>query len=266
MPEGLGIVAAPGSEILIETLARLLPLGRAAVLGRTYGSHAAALSAAGHTVTISDQRFAVPDMRTAVVVNPDNPTGAIVDADRLLMLARLIGRTRGTLIVDEAFADMVPEASVIPRLAGEPVVVLRSFGKAYGLAGLRLGFAIGPEALTRAIARRLGDWAVSGPALAIGAAALDDPAWLDAARAEASAMAGRLDAVLRRHGFEIAGGTPLYRFVRHADATAIHAGLIERLILCRRFEHDPTALRFGLPSDDAGLDRLDSSLSATAAR
>lgn len=180
VPDPEGIAAAPGTQILIETLPRLRPAGRVAVLGPTYAEHAAAWARAGHAVATVPEIADTGGADVVVVVNPNNPDGRTHEAGTLLALADDLAGRGGLLVVDEAFADLEPVAS----LAGTPrpgLVLLRSFGKTYGLAGIRLGFAIGEPDFAEAIARALGPWAVSGPALAIGRAALSDEAWRRAA-------------------------------------------------------------------------------------
>jgi cobalamin biosynthesis protein CobC len=127
-------------------------------------------------------------------------------------------------------------------------VVLRSFGKTYGLAGLRLGFALAVPEIARVIAATLGPWAVSGPALAIGRAALSDRAWLARTAAERAAEAGRLDRMLVRAGCAVIGGTSLFRLARCPDAPGLFRRLGAAGIHVRRFEARPDLLRFGLPA------------------
>jgi cobalamin biosynthetic protein CobC len=175
------------------------------------------------------------------------------------MAARLKDRG-GWLVVDEAFADVVPDISAVALCPDWPVVILRSFGKFYGLAGLRLGFAIAAPEIVERIVTALGPWACSGPALLIGTAALGDQPWADRTRSALQQQARKLDEILVRAGFAIAGGTPLFRLTRHADALNLHGALARRHIWCRRFDWADDLLRFGLPADAAGLDRLAAAL------
>ena len=263
MPPGLAVVAAPGTQALIQWLPRLAPEGGVAVLGPTYAEHSAAWRLAGRDVVAIDDLSERPsDPRHLVVVNPNNPDGRIVSRADLVAAARTCAARGGWLVVDESFADVEPVLSLVGHAADLPVVVLRSFGKFYGLAGLRLGFAIAPPSIVGDLERALGPWAVSGPALAIGAAALADRAWADGMRARLAQDAVRLGGVLAAVGFVPAGGTNLYRLVRHPDATRIHAGLAAERIWVRRFEWADDLLRFGLPPDAAGLDRLRVALAA----
>ena len=256
------VVCAPGTQAIIQMLPRLVPRRQVAVLGPTYGEHAAAWRRVGHDVReVSDLALA-GDAEVVVVVNPDNPTGRIVVPDALHEVARRLADARGLLVVDEAFADVGPrEMSVAPDLP-PATVVLRSLGKMYGLAGLRLGFAIAHEDIAHRLRDALGPWAVSGPALAIGAAALADDDWLDAAIASLGRAAQRLDGVLGACGSTVLGGTSLFRLAAHREAPRIAEALGRHGILVRRFPHQPTWLRFGLPGAEAAWQRLERALAA----
>ncbi|WP_404379835.1 threonine-phosphate decarboxylase CobD [Caenispirillum salinarum] len=253
------VVPAPGTQALIQWLPLLRPRGRVGIVGPTYGEHATAWARAGHAVEdLSDppapDDAGAPDV--VVVVNPNNPDGRRHDSDALLALAEGQARRGGWLVVDEAFADVAPEVSLCGRAGGPGLVILRSPGKFYGLAGLRLGFAVTAEDVAAALAANLGPWAVAGPALAVGAAALGDPAWQDATRAWLAERRRALDGVLAAAGLTIAGGTDLFRLIETSDAAARFERLARAGILARPFAYAPRWLRLGLPADDAGLARL----------
>ena len=257
MPDGLGIVAAPGTQALIGWLPRLVSPGRpVSILGPTYAEHRLAWRAAGHDPQEVRELGRLPPGGHVVVVNPNNPDGRIVPPADLLRVAERCRRAGTCLVVDESFADVAPDASLVPSLADAPAIVLRSFGKFYGLAGLRLGFAIARPDIADGIARALGPWSVSGPALAAGRAALDDAAWADEMRARLAAETGELDDVLNGAGLRVVGGTNLFRLAEADGAKAVHAGLVRARVWVRRFAERPGVLRFGLPPDRAGLDRL----------
>ncbi|EJL38224.1 L-threonine-O-3-phosphate decarboxylase [Caulobacter sp. AP07] len=247
------VAAAAGSEALIRLLPRLLPARRIGVATRTYGGHAEAWREAG--AMLSADADAAIDLR--VVVNPNNPDGQALSPDEVL------GLTDETLIVDEAFADTEPDLSVAP-LAGAPghrrLIVLRSFGKFYGLAGARLGFLIAEPGLAAQVRHALGDWPVSGPAIAVGLAAYADPAWAIRTRQRLAEDAARLDALLRVAGFEIVGGTSLFRLARAADAPRRFEVLARAGILTRPFPWDETLIRFGLPGPKPDWLRLAAAL------
>ena len=247
------IIAAPGTQALIQLLPRLLPKSRVAVLGPTYEEHEVCWTRQGHDVSVVDDLAQAAGADVLVVVNPDNPTGRLLSAEELSHPSRL-------LVIDEAFIDFLPAAASLAGRLPPRTIVLRSFGKTYGLAGLRLGFAIGESDLIARLAAELGPWAVSGPALAIGRKAVADDDWLAAAKARLERDGQRLDGLLAAARFVLVGGTPLFRLVRHDDVP----GMIDRLgrqgIHVRAFSRQPQWLRFGLPGTNAALLRLASAL------
>jgi cobalamin biosynthetic protein CobC len=250
------VVAAPGTQAIIQWLPRLLSARRVGILGPTYGEHETSWRAAGAEVALVGSIGELRGFDVAVIVNPNNPDG------RLLMPADLTGLAGAapTLVVDEAFMDVVrPSASLVPHLPRQ-TMVLRSFGKAYGLAGARLGFAVVCEELAQRLRRALGPWAVSGPAIEIGRRALADAAWLTASVDLLEQGAARLDELLLRAGFRIVGGTPLFRLAERTDARSWFERLGRRGILVRPFGWRETWLRFGIPSGEATWRRLEDAL------
>jgi cobalamin biosynthetic protein CobC len=198
----------------------------------------------------------------AVVVNPNNPDGRIFKKRELLDLADARRRRGGLLVIDEAFMDVGPVgASLCGEVARGNIMVLRSFGKFFGLGGLRLGFALAAPEIAARLAAALGPWAVSGPAIAIGQTALADAAWCKAMRERLKEEARRLDAVLAEAGIEIVGGTSLFRLVRTSLAEHLFHHLGRSGILVRRFPEHTKWLRFGLPGGEAAWDRLRAALS-----
>jgi cobalamin biosynthesis protein CobC len=245
------LVAAPGTQALIQILPRLVARARVAIVGPTYAEHELNWRRHGHDVRV------VADLEAAdvvVVVNPDNPTG------RLLPPQALRAVTARLLIVDEAFIDLMPNGASLAGELPDNAIVLRSFGKTYGLAGLRLGFAIAPTPLAARLQDELGPWAVSGPALSIGATALTDDAWLQAAAARLAGDARKLDALLVSAGFTVLGGTPLFRLASHPEAQGKVEDLARQGIHVRAFADRPTCVRFGLPRGDEEFRRLSAAL------
>lgn len=256
------VAPAPGTQILIGLLPRLWQRARVAVVGRTYGEHAPAWAAAGHAVATVPSLAAAGDADVVVVVNPNNPDGrALPPADLLAAADRLAARG-GLLVVDEAFADVRPDLSVAGAVDRPGLVILRSFGKFHGLAGVRLGFALADRATTDTIVTALGPWAVSGPALHLGTAALADAAWATATRARLRADADRLDALLARAGAVVLGGTDLFRLVRVPDGPGWIGRLGAAGIHVRAFDEAPDELRFGLPGPAEDWRRLAAALEA----
>ncbi|PWC82116.1 L-threonine-O-3-phosphate decarboxylase [Azospirillum sp. TSH100] len=242
------VAAASGSQALIQLLPRMRRPGSVAVLGPTYAEHARCWALAGHDVRMVDEMAAtdsLPDV--LVVVNPNNPDGRRLSVTRLLELAAIQAARGGWLVVDEAFADMRPEGSVAAHAGRPGLVILRSFGKFFGLAGLRLGIALAPADLAAALRDAIGPWAVSGPGLSIATTALGDRDWIAATRDRLAAAAVELDRVLVGAGLRVTGGTELFRLVEDVQAQALYHVLGAAGILVRRFEHRQDWLRFGLP-------------------
>ena len=234
VPHGADILATSGASALIAQLPRMMSAGKAAIPGPTYNEHAAAFHAAGWSVS-DDARDAL------VAVHPNNPDG------RLWTDAQV--RAPFT-IIDESFCDVTPDQSLI-ALANRPgTVVLKSFGKFWGLAGLRLGFAIGDPDIIARLRDAIGPWHVSGPALSIGAEALSDHAWADETRASLRSQADKLDTLVTRQGAICLGGTTLFRLYQVQDAKAAQEHLCQYKILSRTFPYSDSWLRLGLPHPD----------------
>lgn len=268
------VVAAPGTQILLPRVAALVPPGTARVLAPTYAEHRRAAALAGHDVTAVTEPTQLAGARLAIVVNPNNPDGRVLPRGELLALAARLKAENGLLVVDEAFMDIGPRGESVagdvaaPEVAGA-LVVLRSFGKFFGLAGVRLGFALTAPARAQSLRDQLGPWAVSGPALALGRAALADTRWQEDMRTRLTGEAARLDALLAGHGLPPAGGTALFRLVRHGDSARLFQILGAAGLFVRRFAAEPLlgdALRLGLPPDAAAWHRLEAALTRWSSR
>ena len=251
VPDGADVVAAPGTSALIARLPGMAPPGRVAIPGPTYNEHAAAFAAHGWTVDTAPTDAPPTDAR--VLVHPNNPDGRLWtpgDADASLT------------VVDESFCDLRPDASLVGLATRPGTVILKSFGKFWGLAGLRLGFAIAAPGTCARMARMLGPWPVSGPALALGATALEDVAWADATRARLAREAARLDGLMTPHG-ALVGGTDLFRLYDVGHGAAVRDRLAAARIWSRVFPYERRWLRLGLPPAD-GWDRLAAALGPPA--
>ncbi|MGD9862143.1 MAG: threonine-phosphate decarboxylase [Pseudodonghicola sp.] len=244
VPDGAAVLAAPGASALIARLPALAAPGRVRIDPPTYNEHAAGFAAQGWQVVQDGPAEA------RVLVHPNNPDGRLwraAEADAPLT------------VIDESFCDICPEQSLISLTQQPGRVVLKSFGKFWGLAGLRLGFAIArPETIAR-LADLTGPWAVSGPALRIGAAALSDDAWARSTRARLAAEALRLDALMTAQGAAGAGGTDLFRLYRVDSAARWQERLARAHVWSRIFPYSETYLRLGLPPAD-GWARLEAAL------
>jgi cobalamin biosynthesis protein CobC len=260
-PSATNVVVASGTQSLLSHVFALVPNGRAFVLGPTYAEHARVARLVGHQVLETDAIAALRGSRLAVVVNPNNPDGSLQQRETLLSLADDQRINNGLLVVDEAFMDVGPTGMTLaPDVGYGPIVVLRSFGKFFGLAGLRLGFALAAPAIAERLRSALGPWAVSGPAIAVGAQALADQDWIDTTRVRLAVAAMRLDALLNEARLQVIGGTPLFRCVQTSAAALVFFRLGQAGILVRRFSDRPDLLRFGLPGDEPAWERLRAAL------
>lgn len=236
------IVAVPGTDFAIRLLAALLPAPRVGIVGPTYGGYQAAWPNA-KTVSFAKARSA--DL--LVCANPNNPDGAVITKTQLQ-------RLRNLRIVDEAFADAMPAQSLLPHRNG--AIVLRSFGKFFGLAGVRLGFVIADRPFAKELRTMLGDWPISGAAIAIGIRAYRDTEWQNRQRDRLFIASDQLVSLLKDSGLQIVGGTSLFQLARHPKAPSLFIHLAQAGILVRPFAEQPEWLRFGIPGTDAHLDRL----------
>jgi cobalamin biosynthesis protein CobC len=262
-PSPVCVVPAPGTQILLPLTAGLAAKGRAVILMPSYSEYARAAALAGHEVRLARTVSDCADADLVIVGNPNNPDGRVFDRAGLLDLADKLDRHGGLLVIDEAFMDAGPPgASLAPDVLRANILVLRSFGKFFGLGGLRLGFAIAAPASAARLAATLGPWAISGPALAVGTTALADAAWIARTRRALAQAAQQLDAVLVSAGLDIIGGTSLFRLARTQAAPALFQRLGCAGILVRRFPDHPDWLRFGLPADEGAWRRLADALNS----
>lgn len=260
-PSPENVVCAPGTQILLPRVAALVKPGRAAVLGPTYQEHGPAAALAGHSVREVTAFADLADADLAILVNPNNPDGRVVARTDLISLASALASRGGLLVVDEAFMDVGPQAeSVDGDVDAGGLVVLRSFGKFLGLAGVRLGFALAARPQAKRLVDELGPWAVAGPALEYGLTALADLEWQNGMRLRLSSEAARLDALFARAGVAMSGGTSLFRHFHVDPAKGLYLWLGEAGIFLRAFADRPDELRCGLPGSEAEWARLEEAL------
>lgn len=240
VPDAAHVIAAPGASALIARMPGLVPGTPVLIEGPTYNEHAAAFRAAGHRIVA--ERTADDLTPVQVIVHPNNPDGRLWDQ------AEFGGRR--LTVIDESFCDVMPLQSHVALTAGPGVILLKSFGKFWGLAGMRLGFAIGPAPEIAQLEDMLGPWPVSGPALRIGAAALEDRAWAMDARARLSSDAARLDRLMTARGAKVVGGTSLFRLYAVDDAHLWQERLARNRVWSRVFPYSATWLRLGLPAPE----------------
>lgn len=261
------LLPVAGSQAAIQALPMLRSHSRVGVLAPGYAEHAHAWARAGHTLErlpaseLMDQqaRFDV-----IVLIHPNNPGGDTFDRELLLRLHDSLASRGGWLVVDEAFMDAAPKASLCADSGVDGLIVLRSVGKFFGLAGARAGFVCASPALLRTLQTMLGPWTLTGPSRHVVQRALADVAWQAEACVRLDQRSARLAAVLRSHGLAPTAGTAFFQWCRDPRAAELHEALAVRGILVRLFEA-PASLRFGLPGDDVDFERLDRGLAEVCA-
>ncbi|KJF72343.1 threonine-phosphate decarboxylase CobD [Agrobacterium arsenijevicii] len=264
-PSDRHVALSPGTQMLMPLLAHIaLARGakNGAVLSPAYAEHARTARMAGLTVAEVEDISGLAASDYAVVVNPNNPDGRVIDREDLLSLAETMRRKGGLLVVDEAFIETGGAESLANVAGHDALVILRSFGKFYGMAGVRLGFALARPDIAGELEARLGPWAVSGPALHIATQALADKEWQSSMRLRLTKEARRMNGLLEKAGLTIAGGTSLFTLVRDHRAADLFGHLGRRGILVRIFDERPNDMRFGLPGAEEEWQRLGEALSS----
>ncbi len=261
IPETMGVTACPGTQSAIQILPSLFKPSNVAILSPTYAEHRHCWQAHGHNILeVARPEDIPPDCSVIILVSPNNPTGWIPETDILLALHQHVKEKNGLLVMDEAFMDCTPDKSCIPFLSPDHLAVLKSFGKFFGLAGLRLGFAIGDPKITREINRRLGPWAVSGPASHIGAKALSDSSWISKTRQRLKEDKAACLRLLTENGLVPTGGTDLFTLIQDDQANLLFRHLCDHQILSRPFSEHPSLIRLGHPASEADHERLSATL------
>ena len=261
IPEGMGVTACPGTQSAIQILPTLFEPCDVAILSPTYAEHRHCWQTHGHTILeVTRPEDIPPDCSIIILVSPNNPTGWMPEAELLLSLQQQARDRNGLLVVDEAFMDCTPDKSCLPRPSADHLVVLKSFGKFFGLAGLRLGFAIGDPNITGEINKRLGPWAVSGPASYIGEKALSDSQWISKTRQRLTQDRAACHQLLTENELVPLGGTDLFTLVQYDQADPLFRHLCEHQILSRPFPDHPSLIRFGHPASEEDRARLSAAL------
>jgi len=258
------VLPVAGSQMAIQLLPRLRRAGKVGVLSPCYAEHAEAWRRAGYIVREvleAEVDFFLDSLDVLVVVNPNNPTGLSLTPERLLDWHARLAQRGGWLVVDEAFMDVTPHLSLADQTHQVGLIVLRSFGKFFGLAGVRLGFVLAERRLLKLLAEQVGPWVVSGPTRVLGQACLLDTAAQVRQRQRCEASSQRLALILERYGFKPQGGCGLFQWLVTDQAQELHDFMARRGILLRLFVHN-SSLRFGLPADDAEFLRLEQALEA----
>ncbi|OEC34985.1 L-threonine O-3-phosphate decarboxylase [Pseudomonas cuatrocienegasensis] len=260
------LLPVAGSQAAIQALPRLRRNASVGIVSPAYAEHAAAWQREGHRVleiSESSVNRALERLDVLLLINPNNPTGRHFSPAQLLAWHARLAERGGWLIVDEAFIDTTPAQSLAAH-SGEPgLIVLRSFGKFFGMAGIRLGFVLAEQALLDRLDGLLGPWTISGPARFVASRLLQDQPAQVRQRERLRVDGERLAALLRGHGLPPTGGCALFQWIASERAKLLHEFLACNGILTRLFAQPPS-LRFGLPADESGWQRLDQALAVFA--
>lgn len=260
------VLPVAGSQAAIQALPLLRPASRVGVISPGYNEHAQAWRRAGHQVEeLPSQALLAQASRLDVVVliHPGNPGGERYDRADLLACHEQLAARGGWLVVDEAFMDATPSESLCAASSMEGLVVLRSAGKFFGLAGARAGFVAAAPLLLDALREQLGPWTLSGPSRHVLGHALTNQAWHVQARERLHACSERLASLLASHGLTPTAGCAFFQWWRDERADVVHEALARQGILTRRFDV-PGSLRFGLPGGEEAFARLDAALGEVA--
>ena len=278
IPDPAYLACAPGTQALIQTIPFWIrdhvDVSAVHIMGPTYGEHARCWDRAGHIChiheTAADARLNHAKRLLAsagpgtviIIVNPNNPDGGLIPVKDICELSRLARLADSWLIIDEAFMDCQPDQSICSMIADLPhTLVLRSFGKFFGLAGIRLGCVVMAPDLVTSLSERIGPWAIPGPTMVVGAQAFSDTQWQQQSRTRLTADAARLDDLITKNSrLALSGGTDLFRYYDGSDCVALADHLGHRGILVRLFDHDANKVRFGLPGTDADWKRLEDAM------
>ena len=260
------LLLLPGSQAAIQALPELRfdqsGPSRTGVLQPAYAEHAFRWRQAGHRVvplTVEQIDAHLAELDVLVLINPCNPSGITFSKECLRRWHAALASRGGWLLVDEAFIDATPELSLITDPMPEGLLMLRSLGKFFGLAGIRVGALCAADPVRDALARRMGPWAISHPARWIARQALADTRWQQCMRAALVRQQARLHTLLQKCLGQPVSSTALFATVFTEQAEAIEQACAERGILVRYFEQ-PAALRFGLPGSEAQWQRLEQCL------
>jgi cobalamin biosynthetic protein CobC len=256
------LLPVAGSQAAIQALPHLRQPCRVGLLANSYAEHRHAWSRAGHTLAplagLKEIEQRLPLLDVLILVRPNNPTGECYSLQHLLTWYAELASHGGWLVVDEAFIDLTPEQSLIPY-SRPGLIVLRSLGKFFGLAGARVGFVSAQTELLTRLAEQLGPWQISGPARWVAARALEDKGWQIETRRRLQTLTKRLQVLLCHYGLNPNGGCGLFQWVVTPKAETLQDALARQAILTRLFTQ-PQSLRFGLPGEELDWRRLETAL------
>lgn len=249
-------LAVPGSQFAIQHLSKVVD-GEIGILEPTYGEYAASFVRNGKSYTSLENISDIGNASSVILANPNNPDGRIYTSQELLKLAVQLSERNGYLVVDEAFMAIDDPNSLLNEVdATTNVVILRSIGKFFGLAGIRLGFVFSSEKFRAKLAAYLGPWAVTGPALAIADHIFANRFIANELKQKISVRHQQMGEILEQSGLQIVGKNDLFFLIRHPKANALHISLKQQKVLTRIFDYNSDWIRIGLTANSNEDERL----------
>ncbi len=259
------LLPVAGSQAAIMALPRLRSHSRVGLMMPGYVEHGVAWKREGHELIAlhdaAEINVRLDELDVLLLIQPNNPTGQVFTPQQLLQWHERLAARGGWLVVDEAFVDVTPELSIATACGLPGLIVLRSLGKFFGLAGIRVGFVLAWSELLQQLQVLLGPWSVSGPAREVARSALLNKAWQQNTRERLLADGERLNLLLEQYGL-VTTGTSLFRYCRTEYAERLWQAMARQGILLRCFD-EPAALRFGLPGEAVQWQRLEQALNKT---
>jgi len=256
------LLAVAGSQAAIQSLPLLRPQGNVGFIQPSYAEHAHAWKKAGHQVitlepdTINQY---IKQLNVLVLVNPNNPSAQTFTHEQCLSWLTQLNTHNGWLIIDEAFIDATPTLSLSHLMPLKGLIILRSIGKFFGLAGIRSGFVLSEPNILNRLAEHLGPWAVSNPSRFITQQALQDSTWQQTTRKNLTTQSLRLRQLLQQYQLPITGSNALFQWIKTQQAPLIHQQLAQQAVFTRLFTQ-PSSIRFGLPANELEWTQLETAL------
>ena len=251
-----------GSQAAIQSLPLLRNMGVTGLVAPSYAEHAHAWEKAKHRLCIlraDEIDQTIHQLDNLILVNPNNPDGTVFSKEQCLTWLKELNKRNGWLIIDEAFIDATPELSLSALSPQKGLILLRSIGKFFGLAGIRSGFVLAEPAILEALNEQLGPWTISNPSRFVTAHALQNKAWQQKTRQQLQQQSQRLKQLLSQYALESTGGNALFQWIKTSHAEKIHRQLAQQAVFTRLFDQ-PNSLRFGLPKTEQDWQQLETAL------
>ena len=243
------IIMVPGAQMAINFLPFLLK-GEGTevrILTPTYNEYNYCFTNTGFKVNSCQKFNQLFNSDIAIIVNPNNPDGKIYEINELFELSKSVK----ILIVDESFIDSVECDSIVNQLNEDVsnIIVIRSFGKFFGLAGLRLGYVFSGKEIIRKFKRFFGPWQISKMSVKIATIAFSDDVWIKKTKNNLNEKANAIDNLMKKINWKITGGTNLFRLYSTSNSDLAQKLLAEKFIWSRKFSYSKKWIRLGIPNE-----------------